>query len=177
MRRAAWLIVPIVVLALLTAAVFATRPPSGSTAFTLHAGDCFDLPTDANVGDIATMPCDSPHDAEAFVTASLADPAATGYVAYPGEGAIAAWVGDQCGASAEAAWAGWAATRRADLVVGYFFPTADAWTHGERQVTCYLHSKLAKLSAPLRAPGGGAASPSASASRARSASPAAPAAS
>lgn len=170
MRRAAWLIVPVVVLALLTAAVFASRQPTGPTAFTLRAGDCFDLPTDANVGDMATLACDSPHDAEAFVTGSLADPAATGYVAYPGEGAIATWVGDHCGEVAEAAWAGGAATTRADLVVGYFFPTADAWAHGERQVTCYLHSKLAKLSAPLRAGGGGTtASPSAS--------PAAPAAS
>lgn len=149
MRRVGWLIVPIAVVALLAAAVFATRAPSGTTAFTLRAGDCLDVPTDANVGDITTLPCDGPHDAEVFVAQSLAVPSPSGYLPYPGEQAIATWVGDNCGPAAVSAYTGTASSSRPDIVVGYFFPTADAWAHGERQVTCYLHSKLAKLSAPL----------------------------
>jgi Septum formation len=181
MRRIVWLIVPVLLLGLLAVAMFATRQPSPTTAFTLRPGDCFDIPTDAQVGDIATLDCMSPHDAEVFVANALttsptvsasasasdaASPSASsstlasaGLPAYPGGSAIAAWVSASCGMSAQQAYLGADATTRPDLVVGYFFPTADAWTHGERQVTCYLHTVGSKLSAPLRG-AGSSASPS-----------------
>jgi hypothetical protein len=163
MQRIVWLIVPVVLLGLLGVAVFATRTPSPTTAFTLRPGDCFDIPTDAQVGDIATLDCAGAHDAEVFVagaldaspvtSASASSPASAsgGLSAYPGDASIAAWVSARCGMPAQLAYLGADATARPDLVVGYFFPTADAWTHGERQVTCYLHTVGSKLSAPLRA--------------------------
>jgi hypothetical protein len=158
MRRGAWLIVPVVLLGLLGVAVFAGRGPQATTAFTLAAGDCFDIPGDAQVGDIATLACDGPHDAEVFVaadmTASSPSGSAGGETAYPGDAAIAEWVGTNCGYAAEQAYLAGGAIPRVSLAVGYFFPPADAWTSGERQVTCYLHaSDGSKLSAPLRSTG------------------------
>lgn len=162
MRRIAWVMVPVLLLALLGVAMFATRAPGPTTAFTLQPGDCFDIPTGAQVGDIATLDCTSPHDAEVFVadapspspagSAAASDSSAPSFAipAYPGDAAIAVWVSASCGASAQRAYLGADATVPPDLVVGYFFPNADAWTHGERQVTCYLHTVGTKLSGPLR---------------------------
>ncbi len=164
MRRIVWVVVPVLLLGLLGIAMFATRGPRPTTAFTLQPGDCFDIPTGAQVGDIATIDCTSTHDAEVFIadtpsTSPTGSAAASGsgeasasvaLSGYPGDAAIASWVSASCGASAAQAYLGADATLPPDLVVGYFFPNADAWAHGERQVTCYLHTVGSKLSAPLR---------------------------
>lgn len=155
MRRLAWLAVPLVLLATLGVAALATRGPAPATAFTLRPGDCFDLPGDARVGDIALRDCDAPHDAEAFAAGDLPDGAAAGSSAapgpYPGQDAVAAWVSANCGDAAQATHVG--ATSRAGLSVGYFYPDPGAWGRGERRVTCYLHARDgSRLSAPLRAP-------------------------
>ncbi len=162
MGRLAWLVVPVILLGLLGIAMFATRAPMPKTAFTLRPGDCFDIPTGAQVGDIAILDCTSPHDAEVFVAgapssspagsakATGSAPASLALPGYPGDASIAAWVSASCGASAQRAYLGADATVPPGLVVGYFFPNVDAWTHGERQVTCYLHTAGSKLSAPLR---------------------------
>ena len=176
MGRILWVVVPLLALGLLGVAVFVAREPSPTTAFTLRPGDCFDIPADAQVGDIATVDCTSPHDAEVFVAGALgASPAASrsapasdpasasasaaasasasasgGVPAYPGSAAIASWVSANCGMWVEQTYLGADVMTRPDIVVGYFFPTADAWAHGERQVTCYLHTVGSKLSAPLQ---------------------------
>jgi len=166
MRRVAWLVVPVALIGLLGLAVFASRGPSPTTAFTLTPGDCFNVPSDAQVGDIATVDCRGAHDAEVFVAGSLASPSPSadaaagtnGPAPYPGDAGIGQWVVANCGMTALTAYLGADAAARSSLAVGYFFPDAAAWAHGERQVTCYLHAvDGSKLSAPL----GVAASPSA----------------
>jgi hypothetical protein len=153
MRRIAWLIVPVILVGLLGAVVFAVRGPGPSTVFTLKAGDCFDIPADAQVTDLPTIDCAKAHDAEVFVAQSMIAVAPTGPVGYPGPDQISVWVGNNCGLAAEEAYLGAGAATGNGLVVGYFFPDADAWNHGELQVTCYLHaSDGSKLSAPLRGP-------------------------
>lgn len=164
MRRIAWLIIPIVIVALLAVAAFAVRAPHGTTAFTLGAGDCFDIPADAQVGDISTLSCDGPHDAQAFVAITLAsaptaaeasgDSGSAGSrpAPYPGTDGVAQFVAGNCDAATLDAWLGRPAT--ADLVVGYFFPSEGAWNLGERRVTCYVHtSDGAKLTGSLAAAG------------------------
>lgn len=155
MRRVAWLIVPLVAVGLLAFAVFAGHGPGTPTAFTLRPGDCFDIPRDSQVGDVATLDCSTPHDAEVFVAGPVTGPsAAPGPSAYPGDSSFGAWVVANCGSTAEGGYLSPGA--RTDLAVGYFYPGADAWAHGERQVTCYLHTvDGSKLTAPL-----GAAAPS-----------------
>ena len=161
MQRIAWVIVPIILVGLLGFAVFTTRGPGPTTAFTLKSGDCFDIPADAQIGDIPTLDCAKPHDAEVFVAQKMAADAPSGPVGYPGAEQIAVWVGSNCGFSAEEAYLG-AGSTKTGLVVGYFFPDADAWAHGEQQITCYLHhSDASKLTTSVRGAGTGAsASPS-----------------
>jgi hypothetical protein len=152
MRRVAWVIVPVMLVGLLGLAAFAARGPGATTAFTLKVGDCFDIPGDSQVGDIATVDCSAPHDAEAFATetgALSALSASTGPPDYPGDAAFGDWVGANCGDAAQRDYLG--AEARADLRVGYFYPDANAWARGERQVTCYLHTiDGSKLDGPLR---------------------------
>lgn len=153
LRRIAWLVVPIGLVVLLAFAALGARAPGATTAFTLRVGDCFDIPADDRVGDVALLDCGQPHDAQAFTVGSLAAPSPAGALDYPGDPAIAAWVGANCGPAAQAAYLGpGGAPSGPDLVVGYFFPSADAWARGERQITCYLHADGMKLSAPLGNP-------------------------
>ena len=144
MRRVAWLIVPIIAVSLLGLVVFAARGPGPTTAFTLKAGDCFDIPSDTQVGDIATIDCSTPHDAEVFMAGAVLTPspsdAAAGPPAYPGDAGIGQWVAANCGGNTQALYLGAHTQALPNIVVGYFFPDANAWTRGERQVTCYLHT-------------------------------------
>jgi hypothetical protein len=154
-RRIAWVLVPIALLAILGVAVFASREPQAGTAFTLRVGDCFDVPNAAQVGDVPPIACDQPHDAEVFVAAAYPVPSpATAIPPYPGEAAFAGWVADNCAGAAFQAYVGQAYGTRPDLSVAYFFPPADAWTRGERQVTCYLAQvDGTKVSTSLRSAG------------------------
>ena len=149
MRRLGWVVVPVVLVGLLVIAAFAARGPGATTAFTLKPGDCFDIPAGAQVGDIATVDCAAPHDAEVYDTGALTTPSASAtQAAYPGDAAFGDWVGVNCGDAALRGYLG--AGGRADLAVGYFYPDADAWARGERQVTCYLHTPDgSRLRAPL----------------------------
>ncbi len=160
MRRAAWVIVPVVVVGLLAVAAFVVRAPGPATAFSLSVGQCFDIPTDAEVGDVDTLDCSAAHDAEVFVARAVTAPVPSADGAYPGDAAYGSWVGANCGDAAQRAYLGPAA--RADLAVGYFYPDANAWAHGERRVTCYLHTlDGSRLTAPLAGAGASAgASPS-----------------
>ena len=167
MRRIAWVIVPIFLVGLLALAIFTARGPSASTAFTLKAGDCLDIPADAQIGDLPTLDCTKPHDAEVFVAATMPSAPTPGDSSgasaakpapYPGADGIAGWVNTNCDGATLQAFLGPGAPT--NLVVGYFFPSADAWDKGERHVTCYLHTPDgSKLTAPLNA-GGSSASPS-----------------
>ncbi len=156
MRRIVWLIVPIVLVGLLGLAVFATRGPSAATAFTLKPGDCFNVPADAQIGDITTLDCSTEHDAEVFVAVAMDGDTSSGPESYPGSAAIGEWVASHCGPAAVRAFTG---SWDASLAVGYFYPDENAWSRGERQLTCYLHTRDgSKLNAPLQA--GASASPS-----------------
>jgi hypothetical protein len=137
MRRLGWVVLPLV-LVLVGIVLFAAREPRGGTAFTLRVGDCFDVPSGQDVGEVAAIPCDSPHDAEVFVAEDYAVDAASAVVGYPGADAFGTWVADHCIAAGFAPYVGQPYTSRPDLKVAYLYPQADAWASGERRVTCYL---------------------------------------
>ncbi len=134
-RRAGWLAL-LALLVLLGAVLLAVRPQAGATAFTLHVGDCFDVPAADAVGDVTEQPCTAPHDGEVFDTEDYPTP--SGPAAYPGADAIQAWLNGRCLDTAFPAYVGQPYGSRPDLKVAYLYPQADAWAQGERRVTCYL---------------------------------------
>ena len=136
MRRIAWVIVPAILLLLVVVVLFAARGPQAGNAFTLRVGDCFDVPAADTIGDITALPCTSPHSGEVFLAQDY--PGAVGPLPYPGNGAIAVWVDQQCVKTAFEPYVGAPYADRPDLKVAYFFPPADAWARGVRRVTCYV---------------------------------------
>jgi Septum formation len=138
MRRAAWVIGPVLLLGLVGLVLFAARGPQSGNAFTLRVGDCFDVPASDAVGDITAVACTGAHDGEVFLAQDY--PGAAGPLPYPGADAISTWVDEQCVRGAFEPYVGSAYAARPDLKVAYFFPPADAWARGLRQVTCYVAS-------------------------------------
>jgi hypothetical protein len=156
MRRAGWVVVPVLLLALLGLVLFAARGPQSGNAFTLRVGDCFDAPASDAIGDITGVSCTSAHDGEVFLAQDY--PGATGPLPYPGNDAIATWVDAQCVKSAFGAYVGSPYATRPDLKVAYFFPPAEAWARGVRRVTCYVGpSNGTKATGPVAS--GGAPQP------------------
>jgi hypothetical protein len=137
MRRLGWLALPIV-LVILGIVLFAARAPRAATAFTLKVGDCFDIPSGQDVGEVAAIPCNGPHDAEVFVAQDYAVDAASSVVGYPGPDAFGTWVADHCITAGFVPYVGQPYASRPDLKVAYLYPRPDAWASGERRVTCYL---------------------------------------
>jgi hypothetical protein len=137
MRRAGWLLVP-VMLVLLGVVLLSSRSPAADTAFTLRVGSCFDVPpgNDA-IGDVPALPCDGPHDAEVFVAEDYAAPGPSAGP-WPGEDAFRTWVADRCVNGGFPAYFGQPYASRPDLKVAYLFPGSDAWARGERRVTCFV---------------------------------------
>jgi hypothetical protein len=176
-RYAGWLVV-VVLVVLVGFVLFAARGPQAGNAFTLRVGDCFDVPATDTVGDISAQPCTSPHDGEVFLAQDY--PGVAGPLPYPGVDAIRTFVDQECVKGAFEPYVGEPYASRPDIMVGYFFPPADAWSRGVRRVTCYVApSNGSKASAPFAssAPSASSAPAASSAPSASSEPPAEPAAS
>lgn len=105
----------------------------GLGAFKVRIGDCFNVPVEELVMSLEAIPCDQPHDAEAYATFVQAG------TDYPGEEAVT-----------EAST--WGCYDRYEAFVGipwddsqldYWFlePTVESWEENDdREVTCALTS-------------------------------------
>lgn len=110
------------------------RDRLSSNAGELKVGDCFDEPVGAQtVKDVQHHPCTEAHSGEVFFAGDMPyDKNA----AYPGDAAIDNFVGAQCG-PAFARYVG-SSTSTDGLDAGYFYPLADGWKSGDRNVSCYV---------------------------------------
>ena len=104
-----------------------------ASAFSIKVGDCLD---DAHVqGETSTapiVPCSGPHDSEAYARFVLDDGD------YPGDDAIQADADDDCSGTAFADFVG-IASADSTLQYSYYFPTADSWARGDREVICTIY--------------------------------------
>ena len=99
----------------------------------LGVGDCFDPPTAAGltVKDVQHHPCTDLHGGEVFFVGKF-----TNLAAYPSDDQIQQFVADNCLPAYKTYTGGdLFTTDGADL--GYFTPTSDGWTKGDRGVICY----------------------------------------
>jgi hypothetical protein len=103
----------------------------GLGAFVIDVGDCVQLPDEALVVSVEGVPCDQPHDAQAFAEHQLlADE-------FPGDSAIEADAYDGC----VDRWRSSIGTvfeedMAYDIYV--FTPTPDSWEQDDRTVTCFV---------------------------------------
>jgi len=132
MRRAGRGVVVAALLALLgTALVGCGTTHTGSN---LAIGDCFDVPTTADITTIPTKPCTEPHGGEVFHAFD-----APGGGAYPTDEAWGQLIYPVCDPVFKA-YTGTAVEDRTDIDYLFLVPTSDRWGGGDRHVTCFIRS-------------------------------------
>jgi hypothetical protein len=98
--------------------------------FTLDVGvgECFQRPSSPDVADVRSVPCDEPHDFEAYALLELEGDG------YPGAEEVDA----EAAAACNDEFAGYVGVRpgQSGLVVVPVTPTAELWEEGGRSVTC-----------------------------------------
>jgi hypothetical protein len=123
-------IVVVIVVVGLVVRTYISRPASD-----LGVGDCYDQPqaTAAPVDDITPHPCGDAHFAEVVFVGTY-----SGGDTYPTEDAFQQYFVDQC-VSAYNTYTGSDILTSMDMDMGYFYPTSDGWTKGDKKITCYAH--------------------------------------
>ena len=113
-----------------------SAPTPDDGAFALTVGDCFDLSDESSVDAVPVLPCEEPHDFEAY--ASLRMDAA----AYPGETDTVAEADARCGQAFED-YVGIPLQDAYDQgLYDYtsFYPSAESWALGDREILCLVYA-------------------------------------
>jgi hypothetical protein len=125
-------IIGIGLVAVISIGVLVFRDFLPSNAGELKMGDCFDVPTGDEVGDVQHHPCTDPHDGEVIFVGDF-----TGAAAYPTQDAFDAWVKTECIDKAFPAYVGASFDVREDIDLGYFYPKSEQWSK-DKQMICYI---------------------------------------
>lgn len=117
----------------------------GGNVFSLEAGDCFDLATDAGeeLSNVPIVDCDEPHDAEVFYVYDLPDGD------YPAD--IDARTEADCINQFEGYVGSNYTTSR--LIVSSLRPTSDGWDAGDQEVVCVLFLGTDKMTGSQKGTG------------------------
>jgi len=98
----------------------------------LSVGDCIAIPGEAEFSEVRFVACDAPHDAEVFF---MGDHEGDG--GFPDDTAFEAFVDERCLPAFET-YTGSPFDGQSLLDLGWFTPTAESWTFGDRTIHCYL---------------------------------------
>jgi hypothetical protein len=145
LRRLASALLPrlmiLIVVGIIVVAGIMLREQLGGAAAELRAGDCFDLPGEAqDFIDVQHRPCGESHDAEVFAIVSYPPGDA-----YPSEAEMGAFLAQEC-IPAFKAYTGLDADADSSVGISALIPTPEGWGSGKRDFTCYL---LARDGSPL----------------------------
>ncbi len=121
-----------VIVGLIAGAWWLFRDRLSGAADDLRVGDCFTVPAEDRVSSIQHQPCTDLHDGEVFVVGTVEGDT------FPVVFGFDDWAQEHCAGDAFTAYVGEAFEARADIDIGYFSPTQDGWSSGDRTVTCYL---------------------------------------
>jgi hypothetical protein len=99
----------------------------------LKAGDCFNVPTATTFQTVETRPCAEAHTAEVFHTAEYDGTELTVPITF----ALSGFVDTACGPAFQT-YVGKSIDESLDLTISYLYPTGDAWSDGDRTITCYI---------------------------------------
>jgi len=139
-----------------------TRDESGAIiaegdvgVFNVRVGDCFDAPTGTEVAELSGIPCDMPHDKEAFAVFEIDDGD------FPGRERLGEQAFSQCKLRF-GAYTGEEFDTQYAIAISSITPTKDSWSEGgDREVVCVLldgngskltGSKAAGAAAPAAPP-------------------------
>lgn len=125
------------------------RPLLAGNAGDLKVGECFDEPATLEaVEDVQHHPCTDPHTSEVFLVMDVPDAAS-----YPTDAAFEGMVQASC-VPAFDTYTGLDFATDPDWTIGYFVPTPESWSSGDRGLICYtIRIDGAPTSASLKAAG------------------------
>lgn len=128
----------------------AQREPSGAVtasstadAFAIKVGDCVNEPEGTTFSEILAIPCDQPHDLEAFASKKLPDGD------FPGRSVMADKAEEFC----DPQFLEFVGIAFADSVLTStpFTPTSESWQGGDREIVCLVGQDNAKTAGTLKA--------------------------
>lgn len=123
-------------------------PSAGSTGsstdvFTLNVGDCInDADLEGKVSTVPNVDCAQPHDSEAFGGITIADGD------FPGAAAVKTQ--SETGCSAQFATFVGIDYSASTLDYSYFYPTAESWAQGDREIVCLIADPGGKTTGSLK---------------------------
>ncbi|MBA3531902.1 MAG: septum formation family protein [Ardenticatenales bacterium] len=115
------------------------------SAFEVEVGDCFGDPGQDDVSTLEAVPCDQPHDNEAY---HLADYPAGPNEPFPGEEEIDTFAEEACVTAFEE-YVG-LSFQESVFQVTYLQPTEETWEDGDREVVCTLYSDEGPLEGSMK---------------------------
>ncbi len=113
--------------------------------FSLSVGDCFSTDATDEVGDVAGVPCDEPHDSEVY---ALVDYDAGSDAEWPGQDAIDEFSDSACVAEFEE-FIG-LSYDESIYYISYLQPTEESWAQGDREVVCLVGAQEGQVTGTLR---------------------------
>ncbi|MEU2389339.1 septum formation family protein [Streptomyces sp. NPDC007369] len=118
----------------------------------LRVGDCFNTEDDLTkdeteaAGSVRIVPCGQAHEGEVYAVSNL-----TGGP-YPGEQKVTRMADEKCSDKALTDYVG--AGAKLDGYSDYsYYPSADTWARGDREVTCFLGDPKSPRTGSVRASG------------------------
>lgn len=123
------------------------RDRLSSNAGELNIGDCFDDPQGVErITDVQHHPCTERHTAEVIYLGKLPD----GDGSFPTTLSTQDWVAANC-VPAFDSFTGKTFTTEQILTIGYYQPSPEGWTNGDRDVVCYAaRSDLSPMTSSVR---------------------------
>lgn len=118
-----------VIVAFLAIVLFVVR--NNVAADDLKVGNCFNIPNGTSIQTVETQPCTDSHNGEVFFVGEYTGDS------YPISLSLDRYIDETCVPAFEA-YVGRAVDSQPELSIGYFYPSRDGWTSGDRTVTCYL---------------------------------------
>lgn len=120
-----------------------TAANSDANVFSIKVGDCLDDATSSGTVTTAPIvPCNQPHDSEAYAAVTMKGSA------FPGDDAVKDQASTGC-ATDFPAFIGISYDDSA-LSISYYFPTKDSWANGDRQILCTVYDPAAKTTGTLK---------------------------
>lgn len=121
-----------------------TAANDDADVFTIRVGDCLnDSSSNGTVTTAPIVPCDQPHDSEAYASFTLADGK------FPGATAVTTRANEGC-ADAFPAFIG-TSYDDSDLSISYYFPTKESWDgNHDREILCTVYDDGTKTTGTLK---------------------------
>ena len=117
----------------------------GDDVFAIEVGDCLNdaTTTGDEVTSVPIVPCDEPHDSEAFASVQMDDGE------YPGDTAVSAEADEVCTAEFES-FVG-VPYEDSKYYYSYYAPTQGSWENrGDREILCTVYDRDVKTTGSLR---------------------------